>query len=119
MKSAYLLYLNGLDCGSLEIALNSIGLMSDDLSQPELGCANRVYLMARAKTLAEVKKKLTLSASNAKEAELLLRKVYGINDTENKILGTGFNVSIMNEVNVDTTEDEDIDFIEGGAHDHQ
>ena len=98
-KSLYQLYLSGLDAGSLEMALNSMGLLTDDLTSEEASCANRAYLMARAKTLAEVKGKLIGTGDQlmAKEAEVLLTKVYGINEAEGRVLGGGLNVTIMNQ----------------------
>jgi hypothetical protein len=93
--SLYTLYKEGLDAGNLETALNLIGLMGDDLSSEEMAAANRVYLMARARTLAIIKGQLSNNAGSAKEAELLLKSMYGISEAEGGVLGTGFSINIQ------------------------
>jgi len=98
-KSLYNLYVNSLDARNLDHALNLIGLLPGDLSTTEAGIANRIYLMGRARSLAEVKQRLGASVHNAREAEIMLNQYYGIDGAERSVMKEGISINILNQAN--------------------
>jgi len=98
-KSLYNLYVNSLDARNLDHALNLIGLLLGDLSTTEAGIANRIYLMGRARSLAEVKQRLGASVHNAREAEIMLNQYYSIDGAERSVMKEGISINILNQAN--------------------
>lgn len=74
--SLYSVYMRGLEVGTFADALNLMGLTDGDLTPDEADSAKRMYLMSRARNLAQVKSALTGQCRNSKEAEVLLKYIY-------------------------------------------
>ena len=74
--SLYSVYMRGLEVGTFTDALNLMGLADGDLQRDECDAAKRMYLMSRARNLAQVKSALTGQCRNSKEAEVLLKYIY-------------------------------------------
>lgn len=96
--SLYHVFMMGKESGSLEHTLNHLGLTSEDLTPNELDSAKRIYLISRAKNLSGIQASLTNRAGNAKEAELLLERIYGIGAEENAVVKSVNPIGISFEV---------------------